>query len=115
MSDPLSDDLAQACDVLGARIAASLGDKLGVPYREGKPQYVWLLRRDTERRLAGQPTAEAECDYLTGQIRNVVEHADKRAAACVQGDAFERGQAAGLRAAAAGLRAALTREETTDG
>ncbi|MFC5744771.1 hypothetical protein [Actinomadura rugatobispora] len=50
---------------------------------------------------------KAEQDRLAEQVRQAIQAAEDRAAKIEFNDAFERGQATGLRALAAGLRSAL--------
>lgn len=66
-----------------------------------------LLTRRTGTLKARVERLRDERDRLTEQVRQAIQAAEDRAAKIEFNDAFERGQATGLRALAAGLRSAL--------
>lgn len=63
----LNDDLATSCEMLGRRIAASLGEKLGIPYEVGKVRFAGVLRAEVEQLSAGLP---ATGEQLAKQAQN---------------------------------------------
>jgi hypothetical protein len=45
MTEPI---LTPQCEALGSRIAASLGEYLGIPYEDGKRRFTALLQAEAE-------------------------------------------------------------------